>query len=298
MQPLSDPPIVTRFFSPAPALLPYVSTYYLSEVNLPKGARAVDWLHPEWANLRFFKGGTPVASVGQSQAISVPRFTIAGPTSYATRFETGTMRLWGIGLFPLGWARLIGASAGQYADRFVDGDSDPAGKMFRALHKQLLGAEAARGAEEAAKIDAYLLPLIEQAPPDDPAILAAHAALTDPDIASVAELAERLGLSERSVERLSQRAFGFPPKLLLRRQRFLRTLAHVMLDPSQRWVRSLDPQYHDQAHFARDFKRFMGMSAKAYMAQPHPFLGAAVHGRMAMAGAAMQALHRPDTPEG
>ena len=38
------------------------------------------------------------------------------------------------------------------------------------------------------------------------------------------------GVSERSFGRLSRRAFGFAPSLLLRRQRFLRTLGAVMLD--------------------------------------------------------------------
>ena len=45
----------------------------------------------------------------------------------------------------------------------------------------------------------------------------------------------------------------------------------------------------------RDFQRFMGMSASDYKARPHPFLNAAVHGRMAAAGAGMQALHDPAT---
>ncbi|MFT4896010.1 MAG: AraC-like DNA-binding protein, partial [Devosia litorisediminis] len=50
--------------------------------------------------------------------------------------------------------------------------------------------------------------------------------------------------------------------------------------------------YHDQAHFVRDFKRFMTMSPSAYAKRPHPVLIAAAHARMAVAGQASQVLHR------
>jgi AraC-like DNA-binding protein len=69
-----------------------------------------------------------------------------------------------------------------------------------------------------------------------------------------------------------------------------------MLDPSLKWIETLDRHYHDQAHFVRHFKRFMGMSPSAYAKQPHPVLGAAAHARKAIAGEAIQVLHRP--PEG
>lgn len=107
------------------------------------------------------------------------------------------------------------------------------------------------------------------------------------------DLAHRLGISSRSLERLSLKAFGFSPKLLLRRQRFLRSLAQFMLDPSLTWIRTLDFQYVDQAHFVRDFRRFMAMSPRHYAALDHPVLRAAAQGRSAAAGAAVQALHRP-----
>ena len=98
-------------------------------------------------------------------------------------------------------------------------------------------------------------------------------------------------LSPRSVKRFSRRVFGFMPILLLRRQRFLRSLSQFMLDPSMRWIKTLDSQYFDQAHFARDFNRFMGMSARPYAGLDYPILGAAAFARMASAGASMQVLH-------
>ena len=148
---------------------------------------------------------------------------------------------------------------------------------------------------EARRIDACLLDLLAKRPPheDEARIRAAHSALTDEAVAAVTELAERLGISSRSLERLSLRAFGFSPKLLLRRQRFLRSLAQFMLDPSLTWIKTLDFHYVDQAHFVRDFRRFMGMTPRRYGTLDHPLMRAAAHGRTAAAGAAVQALHRP-----
>ncbi len=107
-----------------------------------------------------------------------------------------------------------------------------------------------------------------------------------------AEMAEERGMSMRSMELVSGGVFGFAPQLLRRRQRFMRSLAKFMLDPSLRWIDTLDSHYHDQAHVVRDFKRFMTMSPSAYAKRPHPVLIAAAHARMAVAGQASQVLHR------
>ena len=70
-----------------------------------------------------------------------------------------------------------------------------------------------------------------------------------------------------------------------------------MLDPSLKWLSTLDYQYHDQAHFVRDFRRFMGMSPSAYAKLDKPLLIAAARARMEIAGEAVQGLHEPVRPE-
>ena len=110
--------------------------------------------------------------------------------------------------------------------------------------------------------------------------------MNDPDIRNVAGLVEATGITQRTLERLCQRAFGFSPKLLLRRQRFMRSLAQFMLEPSLKWVGALDGQYHDQAQFVRDFRSFMGTTPSDYGAAPHPILGKIMAQRMADQGAA------------
>ncbi|MBA3939657.1 MAG: AraC family transcriptional regulator [Sphingopyxis sp.] len=284
--------VLTRFFPVSDALRRYASTIYLTEIEAPPGTRVEDYLHPEWANLRFVDGEAPLAAIGDAEPAHAPRFIVTGPTSHASYFSAGTMRLWGIGILPAGWAKFFALPAEELADRLCDGAVHPAFAAFAPLLDRLRATNDVAAA--ARTIDDHFVAHLAGAPRDDPEILAAHAALVDDDLASVAELAGRLGLSERSVERLSLRAFGFSPKLLIRRQRFLRSLARFMLDPSMAWIDTLDYHYYDQAQFTRDFQRFMGMSPRDYATRPKPILGAAAFARAAAAGAAMQALHKPE----
>lgn len=283
--------VATRFFPLSPALRPYVSTIYLSEVAVPDDRRVEDYLHPEWANLRFVEGVPPHAAIGGSPVAKTPRFVATGPTSSASYFAAGNMRAWGIGILPMGWAKFIPLSAEELADRMTDGSVHPAFAPFAPLLDALRQVNDVDAA--AALIDAHVCALLAGAPPDDPAVLAAHKALVDDEVTSVADFSAKLALSERSLERLSRRAFGFSPKLLLRRQRFLRSLGRFMLDPSMAWIDTMDHHYYDQAQFTRDFQRFMGMSPRDYAARTKPILGAAAFARAAAAGAAMQGLHKP-----
>ena len=290
-----DAAVAVRFFMPSAALAPYISTYYLTEIGLEPGEAVEDWLHPEWANLRFSNGGALSSGLGEAPLEPRSGTILTGPTCQAQHFRLGGgSRVWGIGLLPLGWLRLIGSPASGYVDRTVDLMIEPCCAGLTGLPAAVLRG-APSPAEEAARIDAYLLELLGRTAPheDEPRIRLAHTALIDADVASVGELSERLNISSRSLERLSLRAFGFSPKLLLRRQRFLRSLAQFMLDPSLTWISTLDFQYVDQAHFVRDFRRFMGMSPRRFGSIDHPIMRAAAQARTAAAGAAVQALHRP-----
>ncbi len=70
-----------------------------------------------------------------------------------------------------------------------------------------------------------------------------------------------------------------------------------MLDPSLTWLNTLDWRYHDQAHFTRDFRRFMTMSPREYARLDHPVLRAAAFARAQAAGEAVQGLHNPAAPQ-
>lgn len=287
--------VALRFFLPPEQLRPFVTTLYHLEISGPEGQAVEDWLHPEWANIRLIPGRTVEAGMGRKPLERVPRAVIAGPTSVTTHFRAKRGRSWGIGILPLGWARMTAAHASEYADRYSDIETDPVFERLRPLcacvpdtHGNLIAERNALLRELAVL---FATPAAKEAE-----MQRLGAAFIDPRFHSVAEMVGSLGMSTRTMERHCSRMFGFGPQTLLRRQRFVRSLAKFMLDPSLNWIDTLDSHYHDQAHFVRDFKRFMTMSPTEYARLPHPVLMAAAHARAAIAGEAMQVLHKPAPP--
>lgn len=286
------PAIRLRFIMPEADLAPYVTTLYHMEVGQIGEGFLEDWLHPEWGNLRFHDGCLIEAGVGDAPLVSVPQAVMTGPTSMCTRFRIRPGRFWGVGLLPLGWVHFCAGEASRYRDRFCDARADEIFAGLAGIGEGLF-KDAVDVVREVDHLQAGLRRLLRRPVSGEDRIAKANAALIDPDVTSVADFADHTAMSPRTLERLCRRAFGFPPKLLLRRQRFLRSLARYMMDPSMSWLGSLDSGYHDQAHFVRDFHRFMTMSPSAYAKLDHPILMAAMRGRMEAAGQAMQALHQP-----
>ena len=282
-----------KFYLPPPELRRFFTTFY--HVDAIVAGTATDILMPEWANLRFYAGSLPDAETLSGTRLSGSPFPVTGPSSHAVRFTMGSSRMWGIGLLPLGWAKFVRAPAGDFADALLDGRSHPAFAAFRPLADSLFSGSDDREAE-LARIVGYFTNRADERAIDEVRIMAIHAALVDPETATVAQIVERAGISQRTVERICRRSFGFSPKLLLRRQRFMRSIAHFLLDPSLKWIGAIDGNYHDQAQFVRDCHRFLGMTPSHYAALDKPLIGAIMRERDRMAGSAVQALDGPEGP--
>jgi AraC-like DNA-binding protein len=284
-----------RFHAPPEDLRKFFTTFYLTEFDPPEGGTIEDSLHPEWAGLRLFDGPGPESWIGKQSAVKA-RFSVTGPTSRAVHFRLGKTRFWGIGLLPLGWAQFAAGAAADCANLVSDGSCEPAFAPFRPLWERLYQG-APNEFAELARIVAFFRALAQPLHRDAKRIGAIHAALVDPEIGTVAQLVEHVGAQQRTVERLCLRVFGFPPKLLLRRQRIMRSIAQFMLDPSLKWIGSIDSHYHDQAQFVRDFKEFMGVTPRDYAATPHPVLLTFMRERERIAGSAVQTLDKPEGVE-
>ena len=277
--------ISVRAFRLSPPLQPYFTALYATTIDCEPGSIVEDYLHPEGAALRITNGTPPVARVGPGEMVPQWPFTANGPTSRATHFAITTSRVWVLGLQPVGWAKFMDSSADELADKKVDGSTHPAFGFFAPLLGKILGADG--DVERIARsIDDHLMERLDRDVPGEEQILACQSALRDPEVSLVGDLGESVGIAPRSLERLCRRYFGFPPKVLLRRQRFLRSLAQFMLDPSLTWSDALDSQYHDQAQFVREFRSFMGLTPGQYASMPHPILQPVMQQRMADQGAA------------
>lgn len=282
-----------RLVGPPPDLAPYLSAYYRTDVA--PGVDVEDWLPPEEANLRTGEADIYEAVIGDGPMVAVPPAVLSGPTDRVTRLRIAGGTFWGVGLTPAGWARFLRCPVNTMANRFCDIGQSVANPALQAMLDTLRN-EGDDIAAAAALITDTFRELLGEPPEADETIQSVHLALLSEDVSSVADLAELAGMTSRTFERFCPRHFGFTPRVLLRRQRFLRSLGKHMLDPSMKWIGSLDTHYWDQAHFIRDFRTTMNMTPSEFAALPHPISRAAVSVTNANAGVAMQALYHPQRP--
>jgi AraC-like DNA-binding protein len=258
--------LAIHYQPPDPRLSRYISGYHHYALRLAPGERLHDVLFPGWTNLRFSIAAEPwEVRLGPRTFAPVPAAALFGPTSHAGYVDAGSGTLIGAGVTPVGWARLFGENAATFADRIVPLD-------------RLLLDDAATLAADVAKSDApwpileaWFLARLEATLPEPPEVAALFAALGDPSIETVADLGVRVGLSNRALNRVSRAAFGFTPKLLLRRNRFMRTLMTALTLERGRWSEALGPcGYHDQSHFVRDCRSFLDMPLGAFVERSKP----------------------------
>jgi AraC-like DNA-binding protein len=130
------------------------------------------------------------------------------------------------------------------------------------LREQVLAADgptAKLDALEKAMLDAWRERL-------DPAIeFALRTFAGEPDVATIPDVAARLGLSAKRLVERFKTAVGLPPKRYCRLLRFQRALAYVERGRQADWTRiALDCGYFDQAHFIHDFRAFSGITPTGY----------------------------------
>lgn len=283
------------FILPAQPLRRYISTYYFLNTG-PDETEREDFLYPEWATVRFTLQGQATGNTVGLAPLNIPADSVTGPTGKAALVRFRNVNLVGFGLMPLGWHRMIGCPADRWANTVSAVDAAPEFSLLAQLRREIDGVTNPE--QIAALFDHILLQAIGHPDPLEADIMGIHQAIADPEISNVADLSKATGMTTQQLERLSRRIFGFPPKLLLRRQRFLRTLAKVMQQPDLKWSDALDRQYFDQAHFNREFHQFMGMSPGQYLAMPRETSSASNRARAEHVGQLLQLLQVPDPSNG
>lgn len=113
--------------------------------------------------------------------------------------------------------------------------------------------------------------LRERAPAPDPEADQVNAivelAEADRDLVRVAQLAERAGVTVRTLERLFRRHVGVAPKWVLQRFRVQEAAARVAAGQVVEWsALAHDLGFFDQAHFIREFKLHVGSTPLRYAA--------------------------------
>lgn len=90
-------------------------------------------------------------------------------------------------------------------------------------------------------------------------------AATDRGITRVDQLVAGYGLGPRRLQRLFDEFIGVRPKWVIQRYRLHEAAERIAASAGQDWAElALELGYADQAHFIRDFRRFVGSTPAAY----------------------------------
>lgn len=90
--------------------------------------------------------------------------------------------------------------------------------------------------------------------------------LSDPGLLSSAEMAERVGFSQRRFIQIFRDEVGLTPKLFCRVQRFQDVITTIQKRDAVDWADiALSFGYSDQSHFIHDFREFSGLSPTEYL---------------------------------
>ncbi len=280
-----------RYWQPAPALRTLVSGYHLYRIGPSDSHEHEDVFQPAGPILRVSSvdedgGGWRVRPPG-AEWQNVPSVALFGPTSGVTWSKSGPGETIGFGILPRGWSRLSRIDASKWADRVAE-----PGDAMRLDLRTLASALASRSGDDDIPriLDAALAGVSPRRGVDEDLIAAFEDALLRREIDSVEELSIRLGKSRRNLERLANRVFGFSPKKLIRRARFLRSIHALANSGGSGSAIAIDQGYTDYSHFIRDSHAFLGMSPHAFLKLDNPLLRQSLALRKKVLGSPAQAL--------
>lgn len=190
--------------------------------------------------------------------------SLAGPTTGVSQRELDGSG-WAVGalLRPAGIASLQDDPA-EIRDREIPFDAPG---LHEAVSSAMTDEDVAAGERRAVEIYSEWA-LTHLAPPDENGRLAnamEDLISSNPDIVRVDQIAQRLAISTRTVQRLARRYIGVPPLAIIRRHRLQEAAQRLRDVPSISIAQvAAELGYADQAHLAADFRNVLGITARAY----------------------------------
>lgn len=285
------PHTALRYEQPAPALRSLITSYVVLDSDEMPGGQG-EWMLPSWAQIWFILTDGPIAvKIGNRRYDPVPTPALYGVTSRAMPVQSHGGVTVGLDLTARGWARLIDRPAEQFRDRVTPLREVISPHIVEEIVTRLNKSDQAR--EVKGIMDDVFGGCMATSHPDEPMIAAVAKLIGDGTVGDVSTIAARIGIDGFDLRRISKRYFGFPPKLLMMRGRFLRHFV-PMLMRTDRTSNIIVPEvYHDASHFLRDSHRFLGMTPRQFLSIDTPYLDAALRARALVLGAATSVIETP-----
>jgi AraC-like DNA-binding protein len=234
---------------PSAELAAWIAHYWFIEWDL-RGCEpqlAENLPHPN-VHLIFEKGTSVVSGV-QARKFS--------------RVLEGKAQVFGVKFRPGGFRPFFRGAVAELANRVVAASS-VFGKDLAVLERVVLSEsdppEMIRAAEEFIQA---------QKPKADPMVGLAgklvERILREPEIKTVDDVAKRMGIGKRRLQRIFHEYVGASPKWVIRRYRLHELVEKLNAGGRIAWAEAaLELGYFDQAHLIRDFKAVVGWSPEEY----------------------------------
>lgn len=261
-----------EFAEPDPRLSHLIANYYLlsDDYSVMEDVQRADIGH-----LRIFLKGAGYYEFARGIRYQSSRFFLNGPFSQSMHSVVqGPVCFIGASLFPEAWGELIGRDASDFTDRAEDAEpllGSVIGEWYSALQA------CATAAEMAPVMDRYLLPMIKPVKPERRIVTnAIRTWLGSSMFPDVADLYDKLDLSERQIMRIANSSFGSPPKALARIYGALRTATAILMNEGKIPDEAL-AHYSDQSHLIREVKRVTGQTPRQLMNSSSPVMRMTLH---------------------
>lgn len=245
-----------RFFRPTTALQPLVQCYWHIRCHVGQSALADEFLHPEGGSGVVFNFADPLIFNGQPY---LSPCLLIGPAQ-----RTGTLTLSGQ-VDAIGVRFYPGAAHAffQLPLAELNGCLLPVTDLpLEASWQQVW--EVAAVNERLQQIELWLLRQLDVQIQAKNPLVALLPSLPDSGQFSTADLARRMALGERQVERLFRQWVGLTPKQLARIRRVQHARELLKTAPADLTGTAYNAGYFDQAHFIHDFKQVVGLTPGQY----------------------------------
>jgi AraC-like DNA-binding protein len=238
----------------------YVAGFDRLSIAAPPGERVREVMFPSWATIYVTLYDSPRWSlkIGKRNFDPVPTIAFVGPTSSAGYVDAAGGTLVSMTILPSGWSRLFGGDVSRFANRVVPMESlDPGTRHLR----------EALEAADVSPVEAFtqwVADRLARRPEADPRIDQLLEIYRDPQYTRIDMIADKMGMTPRMLATVTRANFGFTPKLLMRRTRFLRALAQLLRTPENGAEVLRIAGYWDRSHFLRDSHLFLGCSIRDF----------------------------------
>lgn len=194
--------------------------------------------------------------------------SLAGPTSRASHRDLRG-RGWAVGML-LRPAAMVSLGRDPHAIRDIEVRLDEP-ELQRSVSAAMDESDEPTGRQLA--ISACVAWCVEHlTTPDEEGLLAnsmEDLVSSDRDIVRVDQLAERLGLTTRAVQRLAHRYVGLPPLAIIRRYRLQEAAQRLREEPAVTIAQvAAELGYADHAHLSADFRQVLGFTPSTYRHDP------------------------------